>query len=160
MGFNIFFIISAFSNPVISDGQIHGGIGIGQNGNPFIGMDGGPIVQVRADINILDAQLSKPVAKLADVCRPKPQGVVSGSHPRIAAFRYFRQYPERYWTDRPLLPTGSSPRHVWHPSTSLPSYPGCGSARYSRPSIDIRRGCSRGRHGLLWFRHGHRPVKE
>ena len=56
MGLNIFFIIGAFFNPDISDSQLQGGIGIGQNGDPFIGMNRCAIVQIRADIDLLDAQ--------------------------------------------------------------------------------------------------------
>ena len=44
MGGDIFLIIGTLSNPVISDGQVQGGIGIGQDGYPFIGMDSRRIV--------------------------------------------------------------------------------------------------------------------
>ncbi len=41
----IILIIGSFGNPDISDSQLQGGIGIGQYGNPFIGMNGRGIVR-------------------------------------------------------------------------------------------------------------------
>ena len=80
MSSDIFLIISPFINPVVGYRQLQSGIGIGQNRDPFIGMNRRPIIQVRTNIDLLDAQLGKPVADQAGIKPPpNPQGVVSGS---------------------------------------------------------------------------------
>ena len=60
MGIHIFLVIGFLNNPDISDGQLKGGVRIGQNGNPFIGMDGRAIVQIRTDAlpDVISASLS------------------------------------------------------------------------------------------------------
>ena len=81
MGLDIIFILGAFFDPDINNGQLEGRIGIGQNRNPLVGMDGGAVVQVRADIDLLDAGLRPEVAD--------PGGILSGETPgsglRVAA---------------------------------------------------------------------------
>ena len=66
MGLNIFLIVGAFFDPGVDDGQLHGGIGIGQNGDPFIGMHGAAVVYIRADIDLFDADIMPEVAQAAE----------------------------------------------------------------------------------------------
>ena len=86
MSLHIFLIIGTFGHPDISDGQLQGRIGIGQYRYPFIGMDGGGIVQVRADIDLFDANLRPPVTEPGwETARKSPRKWFPDHLPRTGA---------------------------------------------------------------------------
>ena len=65
VGGHVFMIKGVFGEPDVEDGQLHGGIGVGQNGNPFVGMDGRAVVEVGTDPQLLDADSVPEIAHLA-----------------------------------------------------------------------------------------------
>ena len=81
MGLDVFFFPGAFLEPDVDDGQLQGGIGIGQHRYPFISMDGGAVVQFGADIDLLDAGLRPEVADAGGVL----PGEAPGGRLRVAA---------------------------------------------------------------------------
>lgn len=82
VGGDVVLVIGALGQPDVGDGQLEGRVGVGQDGNPFIRMDGGGVIQIRADIYALDAQAGEPVAQPGGHMGHHPQGVVSASHPQ------------------------------------------------------------------------------
>jgi len=63
VGDDIVLIVGALGNPFISDSEIQGRIGIGEDRNPLIGMYRHGIIQVGADEYLLDAQFGILVAE-------------------------------------------------------------------------------------------------
>ena len=62
---DILLVIGLFLQPEIGDGQLKRRVGVGQHGDPLVGVDRGGIVQVGADENGLDAQFTEPEAQPA-----------------------------------------------------------------------------------------------
>ena len=56
------------------DGKVKGGVGVGQHRNPLVGVDGGPVVEIRGDVDGPDPQLTEPVAKPAGQLAVKTPG--------------------------------------------------------------------------------------
>ena len=72
---HVLFIISTFNKPDIGNSQPHGGIGIGTDRYPFIGMNCRRVIKVGADKYLLDAQFGEPVAKSTrQLTLPAPGG--------------------------------------------------------------------------------------
>jgi len=64
MGSHVFFIIGAAGYPQVGYGKLEGGVGIGLNRYPFIGVYCCSIVEIRADIYLLDPNLGPEETKL------------------------------------------------------------------------------------------------
>jgi hypothetical protein len=56
----VLFVVRPLVQPHVGDGQVERGIGVGQDGDPLVGVDGGAVVQLGADVDGLDADLSEP----------------------------------------------------------------------------------------------------
>ncbi len=61
----IFFLKGTFSDPGVGNRKVDGCIGIGLDRDPLVGMYGCSIVNLRADEDLLDAQLSEEVQETA-----------------------------------------------------------------------------------------------
>ncbi len=73
VGRDVVLVPGALGQPHIDDGQLQGGVGVGKHGDPLVGVDGGGVVEVGADVHLLDAR-SRP--ELADAA-----GVLPGEAP-------------------------------------------------------------------------------
>ena len=49
VGLDVFLVVGAFGDPHVDDRQLQGGIGVGQDRDPLVGVDGAAVVQFRAD---------------------------------------------------------------------------------------------------------------
>ena len=54
---NVVFVVRALRHPHVGDGQVHGGIGVGKDGDPFAGMDRARVVEIGRDEDLLLTQL-------------------------------------------------------------------------------------------------------
>ena len=63
VGGDVFLVVGLLGEPGVGNGQLHGGIGVGEYGNPLVRMDSGAIVKVGADVNLLYAKLGEPETK-------------------------------------------------------------------------------------------------
>ena len=121
MGRDIFLIISVVCQPLVGDRQLQSRIRIRQDRDPFVGVDGGAVVEVRADVNALDPQFRKPVAKKGRhlhaesqrgdlrVAAPKEQAVTVLRHIRDQValgvlFAYRFAAPDMLGTPVPAFP--------------------------------------------------------
>ena len=71
---DILLVIGPLGEPEVGDGQLHGRVGVGQDGDPLVGVDGGAVVQVGTDEDGLDAQLAEPEAQPAGQVHAEAQG--------------------------------------------------------------------------------------
>ena len=65
MRVDVFLVVGPLRDPHIGDGQLQSGIGVGEDGDPFVGMDAAAVVHIGADVDGLHAQLREPVAQAA-----------------------------------------------------------------------------------------------
>ena len=62
MGPDIFLVLGIFREPRVNDGELQRRIGIRQDRNPLVGMDRRAVIEIRADVDLLDADLSPELA--------------------------------------------------------------------------------------------------
>ena len=75
MGLDVFLVVGALGQPHVDDRQLQCGIGVGEDGNPLVGVDGCPVVAVRADIDLLDPDLAEEIAETAgELADEAPRG--------------------------------------------------------------------------------------
>ena len=75
VGLQVFLVVGAVLEPLVGDGQVEGGVGVGQHRDPPVGVDGGRVVEVGAHVDLLDAQFGVPVAQAAgELALPAPRG--------------------------------------------------------------------------------------
>ncbi len=90
VGFDVFFFVGAFLEPGVDDGQLHGRIGVGQNRDPFVGVHGRAVVQIRADVDLLDTDLGVEEAQTArELAHEAPRrrlGVAAPEEHQVAMF--------------------------------------------------------------------------
>ena len=65
MRVQVLLVVGAFLDPRVGDGQLQGGVGVRQHGNPHVGVHGVRVVHVGRDVDLLDAQLGEPEAQPA-----------------------------------------------------------------------------------------------
>ncbi len=65
MGLDVLLVIRALGHPHVRHAQIEGRVGVGQHRDPLVGMNGSAVVEVRRDVNLLDAEFGPPVAQPA-----------------------------------------------------------------------------------------------
>ena len=88
VGLEVLLVVGALVEPPVGDGQIERGVGVGQDGDPLVGVHGVAVVAVGGDVDLLDAQLGPPVAEPADqLAAPAPGAWSPGRSPRRAAAR-------------------------------------------------------------------------
>ena len=81
MSGDVILVVGALPEPGPRDGKPKRGIGVGKNRNPLVGVNGGTIVEVGADVDLLDADLGPEVADLRrHLATPTPR-----SRLRVAA---------------------------------------------------------------------------
>ena len=73
MGVDVFLVPGALGEPDVDDGQLQGRVGVGQHRDPLVAVDGRGVVQVGADVDLLDAG---PRPELGDAA-----GVLAGEAP-------------------------------------------------------------------------------
>ena len=74
VGLQIVLVVGAVLEPLIGDRQVQRRVSIRQDRDPAIGMDSGGVVEIRADVNLLDAQFAVPVAQTAgELTLPAPR---------------------------------------------------------------------------------------
>mgnify|MGYP007025180061 CR=1 FL=1 len=84
-------VVGALLDPRVGNGQLQRGVGVGQHGNPLVGVHGVGVVHVGRDVYLLDAELGEPVAQAArHVAAPAERrglGVAAPEEHRVAVLR-------------------------------------------------------------------------
>ena len=64
VGLQVVLIVGSILEPLIGDRNIKRRVGIRQNRNPPVGVNSRSVVEIRANVDLLDAQLAVPVVTL------------------------------------------------------------------------------------------------
>ena len=65
VGGHVLLVVEPLGHPHVGDGQLQGRVGVGQHGDPLVGVRGVGVVDVGRDVDGLDADLVEPVAQAA-----------------------------------------------------------------------------------------------
>ena len=71
---DVLFVVSPLGYPYVSDSDVQGRVGVWSDGDPFVGVDRGAVIEVGADIDGFYAQLREPIAHSACHLAGKPPG--------------------------------------------------------------------------------------
>ena len=75
VGLQVFLVVGAVFEPLVADGQVEGGVRVGEHRDPPVGVHGRGVVEVGAHVDLLDAQVGVPVAQAAGkLTLPAPRG--------------------------------------------------------------------------------------
>jgi len=62
---DVLLVVGFFGEPHIGDGQLERGVGVGEDGDPLVGVHSGAVVEVGAYIDGLETHLGQPIAQTA-----------------------------------------------------------------------------------------------
>ena len=65
VGVQVLLVVGSLTQPCVCDSKLERRIGVGQNGDPFIGVNRIGVVNVRRDINLFHPDIGEPVAQAA-----------------------------------------------------------------------------------------------
>ena len=65
MRVEVLLVVGVLGDPRVGDGELEGRIGVGQDGDPLVGVDGVGVVHVGRDVDLLHADLGEPEAQAA-----------------------------------------------------------------------------------------------
>ena len=75
VGLQIVLVVGAVLEPPVGDGQVERRVGVGQHGDPAVGVHRARVVDVGADVDLLDAEFGVPVGEAAgQLALPAPRG--------------------------------------------------------------------------------------
>ncbi len=75
VGVEVLLVVGALAEPAVRDRQVERGVRVGEHRDPSVGVHGGGVVEVGADVDLLDADLTPPVAQTArELTLPAPRG--------------------------------------------------------------------------------------
>ena len=75
VGVEVLLVVGALAEPAVRDRQVERGVRVGEHRDPAVGVHGGGVVEVGAHVDLLDADLTPPVAQAArELTLPAPRG--------------------------------------------------------------------------------------
>ena len=88
VGLHVLLVVRALGDPHVHDGQLQGGVGVGEDGDPLVGVDGRRVVEVGVDVDLLDADLvpeeEQPAGELSAEAPGRGLGVAAPHHHHVA----------------------------------------------------------------------------
>ncbi len=145
VGRQVLLVVGALGEPAVGDGQVEGGVGVGQQRDPLVGVDGVAVVAVGGDVDLLDAQFFPPVAEAADqLAAPAPGSGLGVATPEEQQLGVLGDVVEQVALRQLLADELASPDVLGAPVPAFPASRRCGPGGCSRRTGRAACGRSRG----------------
>ena len=96
VGGEVLLVVGALAEPAVRDRDVERGVRVGEHRDPAVGVHGGGVVEVGADVDLLDADLTPPVAQAArELALPAPRGGLLVAAPEQQQFGVLGDVPEQ-----------------------------------------------------------------
>ena len=134
VSFYVLAVVGSLHHPRVGDAQPQRRVGVGENGNPLIGVNGGAVIQIGTDVDLLDADLAPEVADLrCHLAAPAPGRCLGIAAHHEHGVGIFGDIPQQVGLVG-LLPHRIHAPHVL--GAPVPSFPAVGLARLQGESSE------------------------